>query len=242
MKITCFSDTHTYHNNVKLLAGDIAIFSGDCMSSGYNEKELIDFLYWYNNQEFKYKIMVAGNHDRYIQNFSKSFKELLSYYPSIIYLEDSAVEIEGIKIYGTPHQKYFYKWAFNNSEEKLKELFNLIPEDVEILVSHAPSYGVLDWLQSGQRVGEETLKNRIEKLNNLKFHIFGHIHEAYGIAHVGVSPSLLYTAINCSIVDEEYRVKNKPITFYYGREEAIKGREGVYQTGEETGTDQPEKS
>lgn len=222
LKIVCFSDTHTLHNKVNLGSGDIALFAGDLMGSGYVEHELISFLDWYNKQDFKYKIMIAGNHDRYIENKPSLFKELLGYYPNIIYLEDLFVEIEGINIYGTPHQKPFYNWAFNRNEKDLEELFSKIPEDTDILLSHAPSYGVQDWLKNGFRCGEKTLTKRIESLTNLKYHIFGHIHEAYGTAEVRISPDFKYQAINASIVDEEYRLKNKPITFYYAKTERIK--------------------
>ena len=48
MKITFISDTHTYMyddiiKNLYYPEGDILCFSGDIMSSGYNEGELIHF-------------------------------------------------------------------------------------------------------------------------------------------------------------------------------------------------------
>jgi hypothetical protein len=38
--------------------------------------------------------------------------KLLAEYPTVIYLNDSGVEIDGLK-FGVPVQPYFHNWAFN---------------------------------------------------------------------------------------------------------------------------------
>lgn len=209
MKITVISDTHGQHHKIReILPCDILIFAGDCMSCGYKEQELYSFLDWFQLQPSTHKIMVAGNHDRYIQNHPKGFKETMRLYPNITYLEDSGIEINGCNIWGTPWSKIFYNWAFNAPEEKLKEKFEMIPRDTNILVSHAPQYDVMDTLVSGLPVGEITLTKQIEKLKNLDLHCVGHIHNCFGI----IKPHKKHITINASQVDEDYYVTNFPLT------------------------------
>ena len=130
-----------------------------------------------------------------------------TYYPSIIYLEDDFTIIEGLKIYGTPHSKMFFNWAFNRTEVELIELFEKIPDDVDILLSHAPPYTILDKLADGQCVGENTLRNRLYKLINLKLHVFGHIHNCFGM----IKPHGKHISVNASQVDENYELNNFPL-------------------------------
>jgi Icc-related predicted phosphoesterase len=209
MKISCISDSHGLHRKLEILEeADMLIFAGDCMNSGYSEYELTDFLNWFSLQPHKYKIMIAGNHDRWIEDSPIQFRALLKLYPSIIYLEDESVEIEGLKIYGTPHSKEFCSWAFNRNEFELEALFSKIPSDTDILISHAPELYILDTLVDGRSVGEFTLTERIRKLTNLKLHVVGHVHNSFGM----LKRHNKHISINASQVDESYRVVNFPIT------------------------------
>lgn len=216
-KITFISDTHTRNGCLKdLPGGDIIIFSGDCMGSGYKVKELSEFSKWFSKQNYTYKVCIAGNHDRYCENTSKDFvKEMFFDENGIIYLQDELVEINGLKIYGTPYQPYFCNWAFNvNDSDRLKSIYKMIPDGVDILVTHCPPYGILDkshiprpW--SG-RTGEEPLgsKELLETINEMenkpKVCVFGHIHGDGGkmIEIDGVK------YINASVCDEEYEPVN----------------------------------
>lgn len=208
MKITCISDTHSLHRKVKITETDFLLFAGDAMNSGYSEKELVDFLKWFESQPAKHKIMIAGNHCRYIENFPFEFRQLLSEYPDITYLEDEFVILEGLKIYGTPHSRHFGGWAFNKNEQELESIFSNIPEDTDILVSHAPEYMILDSLVDGRHVGEFTLSKVIRRLKNLKLHVFGHIHCGFGM----IKPhGQKHISVNASQVDENYEVVNFPI-------------------------------
>ena len=55
------------------------------------------------------------------------------------YLEDSGVEIAGTRWWGSPWQPEFNSWAFNLPRgEPLSEKWALIPDDVDVLVTHSP--------------------------------------------------------------------------------------------------------
>ena len=63
MKVTFISDTHTKENTLNLCGGDILVFSGDCMSSGFSIFELFKFIEWFKEQNYNYKVFVPVNHD-----------------------------------------------------------------------------------------------------------------------------------------------------------------------------------
>ena len=59
-------------------------------------------------------------------------------------------------------------------------VFGAIPSDTNILITHSPPKGILDFDEStGEHLGSWYLKERVEELENLKAHIFGHIHEPF---------------------------------------------------------------
>lgn len=111
MKIICTADTHMYHRDFKTIpTGDMFIHAGDFLRSG-NFDELKEFSDWINSLNFKYKIVVAGNHDGCLQRDRLQSEEILG--KEIIYLQDNAVCINGIKIYGSSWQPRFYNFSFN---------------------------------------------------------------------------------------------------------------------------------
>ena len=54
-----------------------------------------------------------------------------------------------------------------------------IPEDTDILITHSPAYGILDF-DNGINYGSEEILERLPSLPNLKAHLFGHIHAQHG--------------------------------------------------------------
>jgi len=222
MRITFISDTHTQHKKLDgfLPGGDILIHSGDFMSSGYNSQELSDFCSWLNDKsQYDSMIFIAGNHDRYIENLPEKAMEIISSYKWIDYLQDEEISIlkgsgedeEIVRIYGSPWQPEFYNWAFNlpRGGKKLEEVWDKIPEGVDILVTHGPPQGHLD--TSGPPYNEpllgcELLTKRIEVVKP-KIHVFGHIHGGAGYKFDGTTHY-----INASMLDERYIFRNKPIT------------------------------
>ena len=214
--ITFISDTHTQHRKLTndLPGGDILIHAGDIMGSGYYASEVEDFCEWFNGiNTYKYKIFIAGNHDRIAENQTVIFKNIVNKYQNIIYLQDSEIVIDGLKIYGTPWQPEFYNWAFNLQRGKeLKEKWDLIPNDTDILITHGPPLHMLDYVyQSMTNVGCHDLLLKIYEIKP-KINVFGHIHQGYGTkTFEGVE------YINASNLNESYMYRNKPITIEYNK-------------------------
>lgn len=257
MKLVLMSDSHGRHENIYVLkAGeslenketlinisggvflpaeaDMIIHSGD-MSMRGEEYEIDRFLKWYSSLPYKYKILIAGNHDFLFERQRGIAKDLLARYPDIIYLESSEVIIEGIKIYGEPRQPWFHNWAFNVERgEKIKRFWEIIPDDVDILVTHGPPYDILDMTSHGAAVGCLDLANRIQELKQLKLNVFGHIHEDAGyILKDGVY------FVNASIVNLRYQLQNKPLIFEIDENKNLKL---ILNDGNDTETNKEESN
>lgn len=209
MKILNISDTHSKHRKIPdawLVNADMIICAGDISTYGY-VNEIIDFLDWFSKLNYKYKIFILGNHDWLGQDNPQKFREILSQYPDIIYLENDYVEIEGIKIYGTPVTPFFFNWAFNvDRGPDILEYWNRIPFDTHILITHGPVYSILDTTPDGRSVGCVDLYNTInERLLGLKLFISGHIHCSSGYEVIN---DVQY--VNAAILNERYEVQYRP--------------------------------
>jgi predicted phosphodiesterase len=234
MRIICISDTHSLHKEMNYNIQDfidskqdnILLHSGDCTNVG-KEKEINDFVHWFQNiKGFDNKIFIAGNHDFGFEYYNGVRhhheapwlhhllnEENLSQ-SDVTYLHDSGFTIESpefskpIKIWGSPWQPEFFNWAFNlpRGGNELKEKWDMIPDDTDILITHGPPHGIRDFIEHGkQNVGCGLLRLRTDVIKP-KIHVFGHIHSAYGSAYINGT-----AFINASICTERYIPSNKPI-------------------------------
>ena len=204
MKIVAFSDTHGLHNFSEIPDGDMLIFAGD-MCAGGTDHDIQVFDYWMGNLPHKHKIVIAGNHDKPLE---KGKRHLIN---NAIYLQDEEVVIEGIKFYGSPWQPEFNNWSFNLPKNgmELKEKWDMIPDDTDILITHGPPIYILDRNGEGEVCGCNLLLERVKQVNP-SYHLFGHIHEGYGRAVVGQT-----TFLNCSVCNGDYVPCNAPHQFEF---------------------------
>jgi predicted phosphodiesterase len=211
MKITCISDTHNQHSHIPpdwLEGGDVLVHAGDVSGRG-SLKEIEAFLEWFNEQPYTHKIMIAGNHDFWFEKVSTfAVNEMLAEkYPNVIYLNDSGIEIDGVKFWGSPVQPWFYDWAFNRMGTDICKHWDMIPLDTDVLITHGPMKGFLDMTLRGVSTGCPYLLEKSAELTNLRLFVCGHIHEAYGkfeFPDGGVF-------VNASTLNFNYNVQNKPI-------------------------------
>jgi Icc-related predicted phosphoesterase len=218
MRITFISDTHTKHKSVEALlpGGDLIIHAGDLMNSGRNSNDISDFCKWFNElEQYDHKVFIAGNHDRMFEDYPEKAMEIVNSYKWIDYLQDNWVQVGDdtsmVKIYGSPWQPEFYNWAFNlpRNGEELKSIWERIPTDTDILITHGPPQSKLDtsgppWNQP--LLGCELLMERVKEVKP-KIHVFGHIHGGYGYVFDGDTHYF-----NASVLDERYDFTNKPMT------------------------------
>lgn len=213
MIIWHISDTHNHHDELFIPDNvDMVIHSGDAANDknpDINYNQWLDFIKWYTKLNIKYKIYVPGNHDAalYYKYFiHKDFEKR-----GIILLEDEEIIINNIKIYGSPWTPTFGTWYFTKEDLKLKPIWEQIPDDVNILITHGPANGINDISPENTRKGSETLSVRIKELKDLKFHLYGHFHDTEdgSIINFGVSKVDNYISSNASIVTLKHDFKNK---------------------------------
>lgn len=203
MKIICISDTHGLHHKMtKIPDGDVLVIAGDITNVG-SKSDVLSFNSWVNRLPHKEKIMIAGNHDWCFYRKKNAYKWL----EDIIYLQDQEYTVDNIKFYGSPWQPEFYNWAFNLPRGKaLRKIWDKIPKDTDVLITHTPPKNICDLTREGINTGCEELLQKVEQIKP-KLHIFGHIHEAYGIEE----KDTIY--INASICTRDYLPINDPIVY-----------------------------
>lgn len=219
MKIVATSDFHG-KTFPKIPECDILLIAGDITPVYNHERNFqrhwlrTEFSDWLGVQPARYIVGVGGNHD-----FALNRWKSLGYELPWTYLNNESVEIEGVTIWGSPYAPKFGNWTFMASEHELSEMYEAIPERTDILLTHGPAYGTLDetmyvWPGGDPHVGSTALRNRLTYGNypNLKLHVFGHIHEAYGVEEVdGV------TYANVSYVTGDYVPGQAPFEYELGK-------------------------
>lgn len=228
MKITAISDLHGEFP--ELPGGDLLIIAGDCTSDD-RVRAWKHFFDWLEKQEYTNKVMIAGNHDRFCEQWATSddpIHDMLDDDPPISYLCDSGIEIAGVKIWGSPYSLYLDGMnpccaAFTGREQEIAMSFNMIPNDVDILVTHTPPWGILDQVNDYhngkiRNCGSRSLLRTLERIKP-RFHFFGHIHEKGGgiinYKRPGHGIENNTTCINVSLMNEHYQLTHEPITVEY---------------------------
>lgn len=214
MRLVCISDTHALHRAAfgrekpdTLPEGDILLCAGDITNVG-DVRDVYNFGEYFKKTNFKHKITIAGNHDFCFENQRLHAQELLNI-AGWTYLHDNEVVIDGLKFYGSPWQPEFCNWAFNLPRgERLARVWDNIPLDTDVLITHGPPHGILDFTCYDKlHVGCEELLPRVMKIKPM-LHLFGHIHETHGV-HIENGT----TYVNASICTLKYAPTNKPIVF-----------------------------
>lgn len=213
MKIVAFSDIHGQQDKLtqwcSVNPADLLIFAGD-LQGNQTTDDGTNFMEWLHRLPYPFKIIVFGNHDGHYDIASNYV--LNNQYHDIVILNNNSLIYQGIKFFGSPHSVEFGSWWFMMKDEELANLWKKIPDDTDILITHGPPYSILDNTVYGVYAGSKSLWSRVtQSLPNLKYHIFGHIHEAAGTETLnGI------TYMNVSALNERYQFTRNPITFYYG--------------------------
>lgn len=191
MKIWFISDTHGNHNKLIVPRVDLVIHTGDATNwhdQFRNHHEFVNFFHWFIGLDIKHKVYVPGNHDAFINKNERQCKILFEGH-NIHLLINEGVEIEGIKIWGSPITPTFGDWHYMCSRDKIIKYWNEIPENLDVLATHGPPKGILDLSISRQHkleyCGDNALFNAVMKVKP-KIHSFGHIHNSNGCLNQGV--------------------------------------------------------
>ncbi|KDO24011.1 hypothetical protein SPRG_10707 [Saprolegnia parasitica CBS 223.65] len=206
LRIVCISDTHSRHGDLVVPDGDILIHAGDFTKRGLHT-EIKAFDEWLGTLPHRHKIVIAGNHELSLDAACVS-KQLLRH---CTYLENQVVEVEGIRIFGSPYSTLnpgciMAFQAFPGSHAQ--SIWGQAPAHVDILVTHGPPLGIRDLSVRGQLCGDEDLLHDVQTRIQPKYHVFGHIHECYGSEILGPT-----TFINAASSTMLRQCTNAPIVF-----------------------------
>jgi predicted phosphohydrolase len=217
MKLVFISDTHNQHD-FEVPEGDILVHCGDLTTMG-TFSQVLNALTWVAELPFKDRVVIAGNHDFLFQNSQEMGKTAVLQAKGHVktgqlhYLQDSGIEIEGLRFWGSPWTPRFYDWAFQlGHEHPADKHWDRVPERVDVLITHGPPRGILDMTPRGEAVGDEALFWALRNGDiKPKIHAFGHIHHCGGQVAIRSWPASNPLFVNAAVCDEFYCPTQKPV-------------------------------
>jgi predicted phosphohydrolase len=175
--------THGLHRQIVVPHGDVLIIAGDLTRHGELD-ELPDLNDWLGTLPHAHKLLIAGNHDFICEQQPERIPQLLS---NATYLCDTTIEIAGVVCFGSPWTPGGGGWAFSRSLNALAYRWAEIPATTDVLITHGPPLGTLDQNARGEHLGCPALAEAVRRVRP-RLHVFGHIHEAYGMSEAdGIS-------------------------------------------------------
>jgi Icc-related predicted phosphoesterase len=201
MRIVLISDTHGLHRQLEVPGGDLLIHAGDFTFYSKPPSVISDFNNWLGSLPHRHKVVVPGNHE-YILEEPRNRGTITN----ATLLVDSGVEVEGLKIWGSPTTP-LYGGAFGMSRpEDRKRHWEQIPDDLDILITHGPPFAILDHGGSAER--REGCPQLLEAVFRAfpRLHVFGHIHAGYGTLRT--SDTIF---VNASLLGDSGNLDRKPI-------------------------------
>lgn len=182
LKVIVLSDTHMQFPK-DIPDGDVLIHCGDFINAiGSSEKDIHDFNEWLGLQMHKEKIIICGNHEVPLKD--KKIEYIQKIFTNATYLQGTTHQLEcGLTVFGSPYthsRSIIYRAnAFSVDRSTIDKEFSKIPDNVDIVVTHVPSLGILDKTHVDSHVGSSSLLNNILKTKPL-LHVCGHNHDQTG--------------------------------------------------------------
>jgi Icc-related predicted phosphoesterase len=209
IRIVATSDTHGLHRTIEVPEGDVFVHAGDITMNGEVDV-LADFARWLAALPHEHKIVVPGNHDKSLdigQTKYDGAAARLFDVANVHYLVDASrvLEVRGekFKVYGAPWVPNLPGWAF---WDRGYDKFEHAPRDVDLLVTHGPPLGIRDDDVMDTHFGSPHIVRYLNRSPMLKAHIFGHVHEGYGMHKRG---EILFA--NACACNRSYEPVNPPL-------------------------------
>ena len=244
LKIVAISDIHGMLP--ELPECDVVCCAGDISPLEYQSDQTqmlgwfyLVFLPWVESLPCKKFIIVAGNHDFFLQNIhrrlidesdgyrrytwrsaSDVMKKLLpgnlrGKYNKLVYLCDSSYEYEGHRFYGTPWIGDLSNWAFYQDNDTLMEKYKNIPKQCDVIITHMPPKieGLGEVIQGGCfNTGTDYGSPELAevlKTRDFKYALCGHVHSGQHLP-VDLDGKKL---VNVSLKNEDYKENYYPFEF-----------------------------
>lgn len=169
------------------------------------------FVWWLANVPASDVVMIAGNHDYVFESAEPRVRDLLSDW---VYLRDEPAIVQGVNFYGLPWVPNLPSWAFYGDYAKLTEVYDKVPAETDVLLTHGPPFGYGDLTESNgygpaEHVGTPQCLSAIQRVAP-RITATGHIHEAYG--HYRIStPQRVAPLYNVSYNTVRYEPIQQPV-------------------------------
>jgi len=189
VRLVVISDTHGGHGSLNVPAGDVLLHLGDICDQGQLD-HLKSFAQWLEYQSHPHKIVIEGNHDRYLEAPGRIDLAQELHHGAHV-LRDQTVSLSTrygeLRVHGS-------RWDTCEAERFDKTLPLHAPPDV--LLTHLPP--AIDTAGLGEK-GSVVLRQLVQGLR-IPLHLFGHIHRGRGVHTTSRS-----VFVNCATL------KNKPV-------------------------------
>ncbi|MFG0262546.1 MAG: metallophosphoesterase [Novipirellula sp. JB048] len=190
MKIWFISDTHNMHPWLRVPEADMVIHCGDESTHGnpaLNEPEARRFFDWFSALEIETKVFIPGNHSTAVATGLIQPDD----YPEVRFLIHESLQCHGLKLFGSPYTPRFHDWAYMKKRAQLDQVWQSVPDDVDILITHGPPKGILDLAHDSEskaliQVGCTALRRHVEERIRPQIHAFGHLHDEKDICNYGI--------------------------------------------------------
>ena len=146
------------------------------LQDGWVSSELIPHLNK-NDIAFNRVVILKGNHD--FGSFEKFFNNGLD-------IGTKVVMIENVK-FGllTGVLPYVNEWNDEVDDSIIAERVKELPRDIDILVTHVPTYNIRDYGGNYEKIGSPALYKAIFNhepyFTHIRYHLFGHAHGQHGV-------------------------------------------------------------
>ena len=191
-----------------LICGDVSPLKIQANDRKMKKWLLEEFTLWANSLPCEKVLFIAGNHDWFFSRNPIKAHDMFPTNSKITYLQDNLYEYKKedkiYRIYGTPWCKVFYNWAFMLQDPYLKDIYDKIPYNLDILLTHEQPYGIGDVI-TAEHLGSVPLLKAIEE-KQPRYLFTGHLHST-DHSCLQIKDTKRY---NVSILDEEYNLKYFP--------------------------------
>lgn len=204
MRVVCISDTHELHRELAVPPGDLLIHAGDFTFFGRGRRAIVDFNAWLGELPHPNKVITCGNHE-FSMDTDPSLRNLIT---NATLLINESVMVGSAKIWGSPITQHRGAAFGRSSAADRIQVYDKIPLDTDIVITHGPPYDVLDTddLYPGPS-GDRELRAAIVRVRPI-LHVFGHAHRGYGLRQ---TKNTLF--VNAALYGWSGALEKRPIVF-----------------------------
>lgn len=226
MRICAISDLHG--DLIEIEPCDLVLICGDSVPLNIQSSSKrtlkwysTKFKSWAESLPCEKVLFIAGNHELGFRGHQIIYEKLFNPENKITYLCNTKYTYKHkdkeYRIFGTPYCQKFGDWAFMYSSSVLWDLYDKIPENLDILVTHDAPYEYGDILlqedcpwADGTHIGNKVLLGAIQRKQPvLQFN--GHLHScSKDPIKIGNT-----THYNVSVKDEKYQLVYNPLYIDY---------------------------